>query len=95
MLEKTPPVIVVEEPIVQSARKGDIITLPKASATDAKDGEVNYYVVISMPTGSSKRLSVNEGGTFTAEYAGVYYAYYVAYDGNGNMSLVKYAINVS
>ncbi len=78
--------------VVSSAKVGDTITLPTATATDDVSGACGVYVLVFD---NLMQISVVSNNTFTVTEKGIWTVKYFTYDATGNMLIVSYDIVVS
>lgn len=92
--DSVPPEIKMEGSLVQTAKVGEVITLPAYTVTDNETAQseiiVNAYVL--NPNGSLIMLS---GNSFKPSYAGVYEFRITAMDADGNLSMIRLYVTVS
>lgn len=76
----------------ETAKVGQVVTLPYASATDNMGGEYNAYAIAINPLGNYTFLP---DGTFTPNKAGEWTIRFYAYDEAGNLTYVDYTVTVT
>ena len=75
------PLLELETELPESAYVGDTLTIPKAIATDAVDGEMPYTVTVRDPYGNEELLT---GDTYVPLYRNRYTFTYTTRDFSGN-----------
>lgn len=91
VLDSEPPVVTLEGSLKDAYRTGSTVTLPKATASDAVDGDVKVKVLVVDALGKIRVLS---GEKFTFDRAGRYTFRYYAEDAAGNIAMSEIPVTV-
>ena len=91
VIDKEPPEITVEAP-QSTAKVGQTITLPKATATDNATADVKVRVYVYYPDGHTQEIT---GESFVATMAGTYKVTYLAMDELINTTFKTFVITVT
>lgn len=91
VLDEVAPTLTVEG-VPQVAKIGATVTLPKANVLDNITENIDYYVYVFCPNGTS--MSCKEKMQFSATDKGVYTVVYLAVDAEGNLTTKRFDINV-
>ena len=92
VVDVTAPVITLLNEPATTAKAGDRMAIPRASATDELDGELEIYVFVLLPDGTFAKY-----GTTVTEYEvkGTYTFYLYAFDTSGNTAVKTYEVTVA
>lgn len=86
-----PTIVLANEP-QKTAKVGETVTLPSATANDNSEGAVELYVFLIDPLG---QMSDVTSGSFAPGQAGHYVIRYYAVDAAGNVAILDYSLEVS
>ena len=89
------PVIELTGKYDVTAEAGDRVTVARCTVTDNLDDYCNVYVTVKTPDSRMLYLGYGNDLFFDATRRGVYTVSYIAYDSNGNMTVLSYRITVS
>ena len=94
VVDKVKPTMQVAGEVVTTAKVGQSINLPKATAVDNLSEELTVYVYVIAPNGYVLELNASDTG-FKATKAGVYVVVYSVADEEGNVDSKYYKIVVT
>lgn len=86
------PVITLEKSISTEVKQGKKVEIPKATAMDNVDGEVDVYVYLVTPGGILSKVELGKKVALTEK--GVYEVRYLSVDAFGNLNILYYEIRV-
>jgi hypothetical protein len=86
------PVITLEKSISTEVKQGKKVEIPKATAMDNVDGEVDVYVYLVTPGGILSKVELGKKVALTEK--GVYEVRYLSVDAFGNLNILYYEITV-
>ena len=91
VIDSEAPAITVSGDVPKNGTVGQSISLPSATATD-NVSEVSVSVIVIDP--NSHFINLGTATSFTPDISGRYIIRYVSADGEGNMSVLDYTIEV-
>ena len=94
VVDKIKPTMNVAGEVATTAKVGDLINLPKATATDNLSKELTVHVYVIAPNGYLSEIQGSDTG-FKATKAGVYMVVYSVSDEEGNFESKYYKITVT
>lgn len=90
VINRTKPILTVDEAPSRTLKAGETMNLPKASAKDSEGNAVDVYVMVVYPDGKIEKVD----GTVTFANAGVYKIRYVCVDRDYNVTAREYLTEV-
>ena len=90
--DHTPPTITVLGTVKGSCKVGNSLSLPKANVVDDVSEEIELFVFIVEPSG--RYINVSQSYSYTPTVAGKYKVVYYAVDGDYNIAVQVYEIEV-
>lgn len=94
VVDKIKPELSIGGEIVSTAKVGENVNVPKATATDNLGGELKIVAYVIMPSGPIVEITAADSG-FKATVAGVYTVVYSVSDAEGNFVSKYYKIKVT
>lgn len=88
------PTFRLEHKVATTASVGRYVYVPKAIATDDKDGATDVYYYVITPDGVVRTFERDKYDGFKVQTKGTYTIRYVSYDASGNMALYDYKVVV-